>query len=327
MSPPTVDVHFVLLDGSLILDWAGPAEALRIANQIRCAQGHAPAFELHFISPARQTTSSVGAVIADLAPLPDLAQASRPQWVVLVGQPGDRMTLDSTLAHDLLHWLRGLRLAPERVELMCVCAGTLIAAHAGLLARHKATTHHHHLEELRAAASGCEVLANRVFVIDPPVCSSAGVTTGIDLTLHRIAQRLGHALAAQVAQTMVVALRRGPNDPELSPFLSHRHHLHPIVHRVQDAVSQHPQHNWTVPRMADCGHTSPRHLARLFEEHAGISPLAWLQRIRLSVAQAGLERGMGVAQAAHLAGFSSDTQLRRAWHRHGLRGRPGDAPP
>ncbi|MDD3785975.1 MAG: hypothetical protein PHQ87_10545, partial [Hydrogenophaga sp.] len=114
MSPPTVDVHFVLLDGSLILDWAGPAEALRIANQIRCAQGHAPAFELHFISPARQTTSSVGAVIADLAPLPDLARASRPQWVVLVGQPGDRMTLDSEPAHDLLHWLRGLRLAPPR---------------------------------------------------------------------------------------------------------------------------------------------------------------------------------------------------------------------
>lgn len=38
--------------GSLILDWAGPAEALRIANQIRRAQGHAPAFELHFVSPA-----------------------------------------------------------------------------------------------------------------------------------------------------------------------------------------------------------------------------------------------------------------------------------
>ncbi|MFA5682227.1 MAG: AraC family transcriptional regulator, partial [Hydrogenophaga sp.] len=32
LSLPTVDVHFVLLDGSLILDWAGPAEALRIAN-------------------------------------------------------------------------------------------------------------------------------------------------------------------------------------------------------------------------------------------------------------------------------------------------------
>ena len=71
----------------------------------------------------------------------------------------------------------------------------------------------------------CDVVANRVFLMDGPVSSSAGVTTGIDLFLHRITAVCGPALAAQVAQAMVVALRRGPNDPELSPFLCHRNHL------------------------------------------------------------------------------------------------------
>lgn len=201
----------------------------------------------------------------------------------------------------------------------------MIAAHAGLLAHRKATTHHHHLHELRQASPDAEVLCNRVFVLDPPVFSSAGVTTGIDLTLHRIAARLGPALAAEVAQTMVVALRRGPQDPEFSPFLNHRNHLHPVVHRVQDAVSQAPQEDWSVPRMAERGHTSPRHLARLFEEHAGVSPLAYLQRIRLAVAQAALSSGRNVTQAALMAGFSSDTQLRRTWHRLGHEGAPGGA--
>ena len=320
-----VDVHFVLLDDSLILDWAGPAEALRIANQCLRGRGLPPAFALHFVGPQAQTRSSVGAVVTGLEPLPDLAETTRPQWVVLVGQPGDRVALESEPARAMLHWLRGLRLAEGRVELMCICAGAVIAARAGLLARHKATTHHHHLDELRQASPGTEVLANRVFVLDAPVFSSAGVTTGIDLTLHRIAARLGPALAAEVAQTMVVALRRGPQDPELSPFLNHRNHLHPVVHRVQDAVSQAPQEDWTVPRMADSGHTSPRHLARLFEEHAGISPLAYLQQIRLAVAQAALHSGRNVTQAAQMAGFSSDTQLRRAWHRHGYEGAPAQA--
>ena len=323
--PAVVDVHFVLLDSSLVLDWAGPAEALRMANQSLRAKGRPAAFALHFTGPRAETVSSVGARIAQLAPLPDLSRPERPQWVVLVGQPGDRVELDSPAAHELLHWLRGLRPAPDRVELMCICAGAVVAAHAGLLTGRRATTHHHHLDELRRAAPGAEVLSNRVFVLDPPVCSSAGVTTGIDLTLHRIAARLGPALAAEVAQTMVVALRRGPQDPELSPFLHHRDHLHPIVHRVQDAVSQAPQDDWTVPLMADRGHTSPRHLARLFEEHAGVSPLAYLQRIRLAVAQAALQSGHKVTQAAQMAGFSSDTQLRRAWHRHGQAGAPGGA--
>ena len=317
-----VDVHFVLLDESLILDWAGPAEALRIANQCLRGRGLPPAFALHFVGPQAQTRSSVGALVTGLEPLPTVLDAVRPQWIVLVGQPGDRVELDSDAARATLHWLRGLRLAEGRVELMCICAGAVIAGHAGLLAGHKATTHHHHLGELRQVAPECEVLSNRVFVLDAPVFSSAGVTTGIDLTLHRIAARLGPALAAEVAQTMVVALRRGPQDPELSPFLNHRNHLHPVVHRVQDAVSQAPQEEWSVPRMAEYGHTSPRHLGRLFEEHAGVSPLAYLQQIRLAVAQAALRSGRNVTQAAQLAGFSSDAQLRRAWHRHGHEGVP-----
>lgn len=324
-APPVVDVHVVLQPDSLILDWAGPAEALRIANQALRKHGRPAAFELHFVGPQSSTRSSVGAQITGLAPLPDLSAPARPQWVLLVGLPVERIDLDNEPARVLLHWLRGLRLASERVELMCICAGAVIAAHAGLLAHHRATTHHHHLDELRTAASGCEVMSNRVFVLDDPVFSSAGVTTGIDLTLHRIASRLGPALAAEVAQTMVVALRRGPQDPELSPFLNHRDHLHPAVHRVQDAVSQSPQTRWTVPRMAESVHTSPRHLTRLFEEHAGVSPLVYLQRIRLAVAQAALKGGLNVTQAAEMAGFASDTQLRRAWHRHGQAGVPGDA--
>ncbi len=142
--------------------------------------------------------------------------------------------------------------------------------------------------------------------------------------LHRISALCGPALAAQVAQTMVVALRRGPHDPELSPFLAYRNHIHPALHRVQDAVSQQPQTTWTVPRMADLAHTSPRHLTRLFLEHAGIAPLQYLRRIRLAMAQAALQSGRNVTQAAEMAGFSSDTQLRRAWHQFAGEGTPSN---
>jgi transcriptional regulator GlxA family with amidase domain len=163
---------------------------------------------------------------------------------------------------------------------------------------------------------------NRVFVEDAPIYSSAGVTTGIDLMLHRIAQTCGEAIAAQVAQTMVVALRRGAHDPELSPFLSYRNHLHPALHRVQDAVSHTPAQAWTVVTMAEVAHTSPRHLTRIFADHAGLSPLDYLRQIRLATADAALRSGLNVTQAAAQAGFSSDTQLRRAWHQFGKTGTP-----
>ena len=203
-----------------------------------------------------------------------------------------------------------------------MCAGTLLAAHAGLLADRRATTHHQHLDELRQIEPGCDVVANRVLVLDAPLYSSAGVTTGIDLMLHRIGQTCGETLTARVAQTMVVAMRRGPQDPELSPFLAYRDHLHAALHRVQDAVSEKPQADWTVPRMAEVARTSPRHLTRLFDEHAGVAPLAYLRRLRLATAQAALQSGANVTRAVEMSGFGSDTQLRRAWHQFGLPGSP-----
>ncbi|GAA4422519.1 GlxA family transcriptional regulator [Acidovorax lacteus] len=319
-----VHVYFVLLPGSLVLDWAGPAEALRIANQIRLQQGQEALFVQHFAGPSSDAVTSVGVMLAGLEPLPETLPETA--WVVLIGLPGQRIDTQTPAARALLHWLRGLRLDLGRLELVTVCAGSVLAAHAGLLAGRRATTHHQHLDELAEVEPCCDVAANRVFVSDGPLHSSAGVTTGIDLMLHRIAQHGGPALAAQVAQTMVVALRRGPQDPELSPFLHHRNHLHAALHRVQDAVSQRPQDAWDVPTMARVACTSPRHLARLFDEHAGIAPLAYLRRIRLAAAEAALQAGMGVAQAAEAAGFASDTQLRRAWRHFERPGTPSGAP-
>ena len=317
-----IHVYFALLPGSLVLDWAGPAEALRIANQVLQAQGQPARFALHFASPTPQSATSVGVVLTGLEPLP--APLPSPAWVVLVGSPGQRIDVDHDDARALLHWLHGLRLASGRLELVTVCAGAVLAAHAGLLAGRRATTHHQHLEELAAAEPRCDVVSNRVFVADGPLHSSAGVTTGIDLMLQRIADTCSPAIAAQVAQTMVVALRRGPHDAELSPFLHHRNHLHAALHRVQDAVGQQPQAAWNVPAMAQVAHTSPRHLTRLFLDHAGIAPLQYLRRIRLAAAEAALRAGHNVTQAAALAGFSSDTQLRRAWHQFGRPGTPSE---
>jgi transcriptional regulator GlxA family with amidase domain len=212
---------------------------LRIANQRLLAQGQPARFALRFVSPRTEVPSSVGVQLAGLAPLP--AQASlRSSWVVLVGQPGAQIDVQTPEAQELLHWLRGVRLHSGQLELVTVCAGAVLAAHAGLLAGRRATTHHHHLDELALVEPRCDVVANRVFVEDGPVFSSAGVTTGIDLFLHRISAVCGAPLAAHVAQSMVVALRRGPNDPEFSPFLAYRNHLHPALHRVQDAVGQAP---------------------------------------------------------------------------------------
>jgi transcriptional regulator GlxA family with amidase domain len=322
----TIEVLFVLLPDTLILDWAGPAEAFRIANQSLARLGKPAAFKLRFVGPQSETHSSVGAQIAQIEPLPQQLDATA--WLMLLGYPDEAAHQYTTQVRQVTHWLQSLAaqlLAPGSPHrLVTICAGALLAAQAGLLAHARVATHHMELDALKRVEPLCEVQANRVFVIDEKrgVYSSAGITTGIDLAVHLIAQVCGEAIAARVAQVMVLPLRRGPNDPELSPFLQGRAHMHPAVHRVQDAVSAAPRADWSVTRMAEVACTSPRHLARLFDDHVGQAPLAYLRSLRLAVAQQALAAGQSVSQAADTAGFSSDTQLRRAWPHSGQPGSP-----
>lgn len=308
------DIVFVLLPQTLLLDLAGPAEAFRLANQRLAQRGRPAGYRLRYVAAQPEMVTSVGLTLGALEPLPDtLPDGAR---VVLLGQPsGAESALATRVPRpwaDTRRWLARV-VAPRlgSVELATICAGTLLAADAGLLAGRRCTTHHESLDDLARLAPGATVVGNRVFVVDGPVASSAGITAGIDLALHLVARDHGDALAAAVAQVMVVYLRRGPEDPELSPLLARREHLHPAVHRVQDAVCADPAAAWSLASMADVACVTPRHLARLFRQHAGTSPHDYLQDVRLALAERAIGEGRPAKQAIADAGIGGARQWRR----------------
>ena len=218
---------------------------------------------------------------------------------------------------QIQHWLMRLQPAIQRqdITVMCVCSGALLAAKSGLLNNRQCTTHHEVIGRLRAAAPTATIKENRIFVQDENVWTSAGITSGIDLALHMINRLCGPEKALAVAREMVVWFRRSGDDPQLSPWLRYRNHLHPAIHRAQDALTADPQKAWNVPDIAALAHVSPRHLTRLFQTHLGISVRDYLEQLRLAVAEQWLLQGRGVEQASLAAGFSSPRQFHRARQR------------
>ena len=212
---------------SLVLDWAGPAEALRIANQLLRAQRTA-ARASRWSSRARGPTSVTLGRRARSAAWRRCRRtwaAARPGWC-WSGCRASAIAVDNAEARDLLHWLRGLRLEtrPARTGhgLRRRRAGRARGP-AGRPARHHAPPSPGRTAARSSrAATWC---ANRVFVLDAPVYSSAGVTTGIDLVLHRIGRDLrrgaggpggadhGGGAAARPARPGAVALSGLPQPP------------------------------------------------------------------------------------------------------------------
>jgi transcriptional regulator GlxA family with amidase domain len=313
-----VDVLFIVLPDTLLLDLAGPAEAFRLANQALVRRGRGPLFRLRYAGPEVQVMSSVGLALAAIEPLPSVLKI--PTWTVLLGRPGDvgtvlrRQRAWLSTRDWLSRVLRPALLAqalPHR--LLTVCVGALLAADAGLIGpQQRCTTHHELLDDLGRLAPEAQVLANRLFVEDGPLLTSAGITAGIDLALHCIARHAGDALAATVAQVMVVHGRRGQDDPQRSPLLAFRDHLHPALHRVQEAVCEQPGSDWSADALSAVAHVTPRQLTRLFRQHTGLTPRDYVEHVRVALAQQALRRGANGQQAAALAGFRSDRQWRRA---------------
>ena len=301
------EVLFVLLPNVVLLDVAGPAEALRNAET------RVPgSYRLRFAAPLPTLAAATGLSLGPLEPLP--AQLPAHSLLILSGVAGAALDAHDPAVRRAIAWLRAGPAA--HASLLCVCTGSVLAGHAGLLAGRECTTHHAHIEELRRVEPRARVLENRIFVEDGPVISSAGVTAGLDLALHVIARDLGGHVAAEVARDLVVYLRRAGTDPALSPWVMYRNHLHPAVHRVQDAVTRNPEGPWGAAQLAAVACTGQRHLARLFAEHARCSPLDYVQLIRIAFArQLVTESRLDLERVAARAGFGSAQHLRRVWAR------------
>lgn len=304
-------VFFVITPNVLLLDYAGPAEALRMARDMG-----AP-LKLQACGPVAEVPTSLDTRLTGLTPLPTSLPAN--SLVLVTGNGNEREDYASDAARQVVRWLRAI---PDAgIRLASICSGALLLAQAGLLDGRRCTTHHSLTDDLRALAPGAQVLDDRVFVEDGPVLTSAGITTGIDLALHLVQQLSGPEMAGRVARRLVMYLRRGPNDVQLSPWLAHRNHLHPAVHRAQDLIAgtlaRDPSHRWTLAQLADVACVSPRHLTRLFMRHAGISVLDYVQQLRMARAQELLQQQPRLTQErlAAACGFASARDWRRAWKR------------
>ena len=313
-APREIPVVVVVPPRVLLLDLAGPLEVLRKANQVQAALR----YDVALVGPGESAPTSIGLPLAGLRPLP----ASLPEGATVIvpgamdAPPGAGAAsrADARAEGEIVAWLA--RVVRPGLRLVSICSGALLCGRAGLLDGYDCTTHHASAAELARVAPRARVRENRLFVADGERLTSAGITSGVDLMLHLVAGEAGDATALAVARHLVVYLRRAGADPQLSPWLEGRNHLHPAVHRAQDAIAADPARDWSVAALAALAHASPRHLSRLFNAHAGMSVSDYVNRMRLAVAQ-DLVTGsrLGLERVAERAGFASSRQFRRVWGR------------
>ena len=307
VSPPR-RVAIVAVPPVRTLDVFGPAEVFADANHLNHG---GTAYDVQIVSATEDRTvpSYFGVpFVADRT----YREMRQPLDTLLVA--GGEGAQEMKYSPEFLEWLR--RQSSKARRYGSVCTGALVLAEAGLLDGRRVTTHWNWCRELEQKHPKVKVDPRPIYVRDKNLFTSAGVTAGIDLSLALVEDDLGGALALQVAQMMVVFLRRPGGQSQFSATLMAqargRRTLRDLLAWVADNLGS----EFSVGNLARRAAMSPRNFARIFREEIGETPARHIEILRVEAARRQLETtSSSLDEVADICGFGSAEVLRRTFFR------------
>jgi transcriptional regulator GlxA family with amidase domain len=289
----------VIFPGFQLLDAAGPIAAFEIAGRLRPG-----GYDLSVLAPEGGLVRSSSGVSFAAEPL-----AEGPfDTVVVSGGDGTRAL--PQLA-EIVRWLK--QTAIRRPA--SVCSGAYILAEAGLLDGRRATTHWGRTDDFARRYPKVKLEADRIFIRDGDVWTSAGISAGIDLALALIEDDLGGEIARRTAQQLVVHQRRPGGQSQFSALVDLGGRNGRFA-ELMDWMRQHLGEPLSVERLAAQAAMSPRNFARAFSAETGTTPARAVERLRLEAARTAVETGHApIDRVAEAVGFRDPERMRRAFLR------------
>lgn len=183
------NVAIILFDDVEVLDFAGPFEVFSVTNELNNYQ----LLNVYTVAPAKIPIIAKNGL--SINPDYDFTDVPKPDILIIPGGYGARAMLQQP---DVINWIRENSFTAEKV--MSVCTGAFLLAKAGLLEDLKATTHYQVFDTLAELAPNTEILKNERFVDNGKILTSAGVSAGIDMSLHVVALLYGKEEANKTAK-------------------------------------------------------------------------------------------------------------------------------
>jgi transcriptional regulator GlxA family with amidase domain len=302
-------IGFLVFDGVTALDLAGPLDAFAIPTADGTPESARPFYDLVTLGLTRKACTAESGL--SIRPSATLADAPPLDTVIVPGGSGLREPARLRAAGK---WLAAR--APKIRRVASVCTGVYALAHAGLLDGRRVTTHWRFAEDVARRFPRVKVEPNALFIKDGRFYTSAGVTSGIDLSLALIEEDLGPSVALAVARELVVYLKRPGGQEQFSEPLKYQLKSSKVLDNLVAHIASHLDRNLSVEALAQSVALSPRQLTRRCRELFASSPGALVERIRLDAARARLTQSSSrVEQVAVSVGYRSADVFQRAFER------------
>ena len=297
--PPTVE----------LLDLAGPVQVFTEAKF------YGYQLDIEFYLYERNPVSTSGLGFENLAIYTE-ARLDEGDFVFIPGM--DQNYIRSTSFRKEKKFFKWLKECTERKINVCsVCNGAFALGEAGLLDGIECTTHWRRVEEMQLQFPETSVLADVLYVKNNYICTSAGISAGIDLALSILEDLAGPHFTHKVARGLVVYYRGNGSRRKEAGYLDFRNHINMKVHELQDYLVNNLHGETSIADLALMAGMSPRNLTRVFKDTTGTTINEYLTRIRIDTARALLKDPDNTMSAiASKCGFKTERQLQRILKNH-----------
>ncbi|MCP3952098.1 MAG: helix-turn-helix domain-containing protein [Desulfobacterales bacterium] len=265
----------------------GPMDILNQAGRLWNRVSKSPAtpfFDVSIASADGQAIKATNNVL--IQPHCGIADIDQTDLVVIASATYIEKILEKS--PELVPWIK--RQYARGAHVASICTGVFLLAETGLLDGKSATLHWGFAELFQQKYPRVILKQDQMFLDQGRLYCSAGVNAGLDLSLYLVEKLCGRQTAVQCAKTMILDLGRELQTP-YDCFLFSRDHGDSVVIRVQKWIEQHHTQAIDYDRLAGKYGLGRRSLERRFKQAAGITPLGYLQQLRVETAKRLLEEG------------------------------------
>jgi transcriptional regulator GlxA family with amidase domain len=290
-------VTVVEIEGCMASSAAITHDVMATANRISGATKRALPFNVATVrcGPRRNRAELRG---TELVIIPGLGTWSADQLERKLESPACRR------ARDML-----VEAFESGAALAAPCASTFLLAEAGLLDGRRATTTWWLAPLFRRRYPKVELVTDRMVVADWPIATGGAAMAQMDLMLAVVGRFAGPSLAKACANYLLLDERRSQ-----APFMAITYLAgqDPRIAKAEQWVRDNIVRDFAMEELAKAVALAPRTFARRIAVTCGVSPIQFVQRIRLETARYLLETTrLSVEEIARQVGYAEPSTLRR----------------
>ncbi|MFT3701772.1 MAG: helix-turn-helix domain-containing protein [Agriterribacter sp.] len=289
----------------------GSFQVFTEANKFLEKKGQRPIFKIVLLGASKNKfLSNEFLSIKQDATIHDIAETN----LVIIPASSVRDYKTATKNNQLLiDWIA--KQYKQGAEIASMCAGGFMLASTGLLAGKICSTHWAMADEFRKSFPEVDLRTDKLITDENGIYTNGGAYSFLHLLMYLVEKFYDRETAIHCAKYFQIDLDRNLQ-AEFSIFNGHKKHNDDVVLNVQNFIEENYQDKISMEELSSNFGVGRRNFDRRFIKATSLTPLDYLQRVRMEVAKKAFENSRkSVNEVMYEVGYNDTKAFREVFSR------------